>query len=158
MKIKSVRANNHKRAFEIGTRRGALPFPYAKLRIRPRKSDPVVEAFADDELGKEAFTYRLESGDEDTIHLDAVLEYNRDPAYLMEMAVYRLTVEVQRAVENSGLSKRELIRRLGTSPSQFYRLLDPTYRGKSVGQLLALLHLVGCDVDVVERSMPAPGR
>ena len=47
------------------------------------------------------------------------------------------------------LTKRELIRALGTSASQFYRLLDTSNHTKSVGQMLALLHLLGREVDVV---------
>jgi len=57
-------------------------------------------------------------------------------------------------MEGSGLSKREVIRRLGTSASQFYRLLNPTYYGKSVGQMLALLRVLGKEVDLVVREMP----
>lgn len=155
MKITKVEANNRKKAFEVRTRKGTYPLPYVKLRVQPSKSDRVVEVFPDAELGREAFTYRLESGQEDTIHLDEVLEYNQDPAYLMELLVHRLTVEARAAVEESGLSKRELIRRLGTSASQFYRLLDPAYQGKSLAQLLALLHLVGREVDVVARPTRA---
>jgi hypothetical protein len=49
-----------------------------------------------------------------------------------------------------------MIRRLGTSASQFYRLLDPTYYGKSVGQMLALLHILGKEVDFVIRSNGEP--
>ena len=97
----------------------------------------------------EGFTYRLADGAEDTIHVDAVLEYNQDPDYLNGLLLHRLTLEAQKAAESSDLSKRELIRGLGTSASQFYRLLDPTNSKKSVGQMLALLHLLGQDVDVV---------
>jgi len=154
VKINKVEANNRKRSFEVTTRRETYSFPYAKLRVQPSKSDRVREVFPDPELGREAFTYRLDSGEEDTIHLDAVLEYNRDPDYLNELLLHRLTIEAQRGVEESGLSKRELIRRLGTSASQFYRLLDPSYRGKSLGQLLALLQLVGREVDVVVTKRP----
>lgn len=111
-----------------------------------------MEVYADPEAGCEAFTYRLESGDEDTVHLDAVLEYHQDPALLNEMLLHRLTVEARRAVEASGLSKRELVRALGTSPSQLYRLLDPTYHGKSMGQMAALLRLLGKDVEVVVKD------
>lgn len=107
------------------------------------------EVFPDPEAGNEAFTYRLASGVGDTVHLDAVLEYNQDPRILNELLLYRLTGEALDAVPKSDLSKRELIRRLGTSPSQFYRLLDPTYYGKSVGQLVALFRLLGMRVDVV---------
>ena len=46
------------------------------------------------------------------------------------------------------MSKRELIRALGTSPAQLYRLLDPTNYSKSMGQMMALLHLLGRKVEV----------
>jgi hypothetical protein len=36
----------------------------------------------DDELGREAFTYTLESGREGTVHVEQVLDYHRDPGYL----------------------------------------------------------------------------
>jgi len=149
MKIKSVTANNRKKAFDIETTVGAYSFPYAFLTVQPDAGHAVEEAYPDGELGSEGFTYRLSDGREDTVHLDAVLEYNRDPAYLNELLLHRLTVEAQKALDASALTKRELIRALGTSASQFYRLLDPTNRGKSVGQMLALLHLLGRDVDVV---------
>ena len=152
MKILGVEANNRKKSFEVQTREGTYSFPFAKLEIRPSADDPIKEVFPDEELGMEGFTYRLRSGAEDTVHLDAVLEYNRDSGYLSELLLHELTVEALKALEESGLSKRELIRRLGTSPSQFYRLLDPTYYGKSAGQMLALLHLLGKEVDLVVRA------
>ena len=154
MKILSVRANNRKRVFELQSEGGDLAFPYAKLALlRERPHDRIKEVFVDDETGLEAFTFRLESGAEDSVHLDAVREYNRDPAILNEILLHNLTVEALAALESSGLSKRELIRALGTSPSQLYRLLDPTYYGKSVGQMAALLHLLGQEVDVVVRPL-----
>jgi hypothetical protein len=88
------------------------------------------------------------------VHVEQVLEYNQDPEYLKELLLYKLSVEAQKAVEDSGVSKRELARRLRTSPSQLYRLLDPTNSVKSVGQMLALLHLVGREVDVVVNPTP----
>jgi hypothetical protein len=109
----------------------------------------VIRVYPDEELGREGFTYELADGSGDTVHLDAVLEYNQDPDHLKELLLYRLTLEARQAIEGSELSRRELIRRLDTSPSQFYRLLDPTNATKSVGQMLALLHLLGREVDVV---------
>jgi hypothetical protein len=152
VKILGVEANNRKKSFEVQTREGTYSFPFAKLEIRPSADDPIKEVFPDEELGMEGFTYRLRSGAEDTVHVDAVLEYNRDSGYLSELLLHELTVEALKALEESGLSKRKLIRRLGTSPSQFYRLLDPTYYGKSAGQMLALLHLLGKEVDLVVRA------
>jgi hypothetical protein len=149
VKIKTVTANNRKKVFEVATARQTFSFPYALLRVQPEADNRIAAVYADDELGCEAFTYRLADGQEDTIHLDAVLEYNRDPSYLRDLLLHRLTVEAQRAVESSERSKRELIRTLGTSASQFYRLLDATNHTKSVGQMLALLHLLGREVEVV---------
>lgn len=105
-------------------------------------------------MGGEAFTYRLRSGAEDAIHLDAVREVALDPAYLQELFLHRLTVAALEGLEESGLGKRQVARLLGTSPSQLYRLLDTTNYNKSVGQMLALLYLVDREVrfEVRERS------
>jgi antitoxin HicB len=86
------------------------------------------------------------------VHLEAVLECHQDPALLNEMLLHRLTVEAKRAVEASGLSERELARPLGTSPTQLHRLLDPTYRGKSMDQMAVRLRVVGKDVELVVRD------
>ena len=156
MKIVDVMPNNRKRTFQVRTEEGAYEFPYAKLETEPTPEDPVVEVYADKEVGREAFTYRLKSGTEDTVHMDVVLEYNEDPTHLNDVLLHRLTVEALKAVEDSGLSKRELVRRLETSASQLYRLLDPTNSSKSVGQMLALLRLLGRDVDLVVRPRNGP--
>ena len=149
MKIRNVEANNRRKAFDVETKEGSYTFPYARLRVSPSKENRVAEVFADAELGNEAFSYTLENGEGDSVHLDEVLEYNEDPNYLRDLLLYKLTVEAQNRVADSSLSKREIVRRLGTSASQFYRLLDPTNYGKSVGQLVALLHILDYDVDVV---------
>ncbi len=102
----------------------------------------------DPELGREAFTFRLASGAEGSVHIDAVLEYNEDPSYMADLVLYGLTQAARTRFESSGLSTREVARSLGTSPTQLYRLLDPTNYAKSLRQLMALLYLLGCDVDV----------
>lgn len=148
MKIKKVEHNNRKKAFQISTHSKVYLFPYAKLDTRPSSKDMVREVYVDRELGREAFTYVLESGQEDTVHIDHVLEYNQDPTYLRNTLLYKLTLEAQKQVDKSRLSKREIIRRLGTSASQFYRLLDQTNYKKSFDQLLTLLAVLDCEVDL----------
>jgi predicted XRE-type DNA-binding protein len=61
-------------------------------------------------------------------------------------------------VEASPLSKREIIRRLGTSAAQLYRLMDQTNYRKSIDQLLRLLHILDCDVDLVVRQKPGSAK
>ena len=110
--------------------------------------------FVDPELGREGFTYRLASGAEGSVHVDAVLEYNEDPSFMAELALYRLTQEARERFETSGLSVREVARWLGTSPAQLYRLLDPTNYAKSMRQLVALLYVLGCEVNVRVTERP----
>lgn len=155
MKITAVVPNNRKRAFEVYTRGKNYVFPYAFVRPTPTRENRVVEVRVDEDMGREGFVYRLTSGDEGAVHIDHVLEYSRDPGYMTDLLLYKLTLCAQEAVEKSALSTRELIRRLGTSPAQFYRLLDQTNYRKSMRQLLALLHVLSYDVDVVLKSQKA---
>ena len=148
MKIQSVRCNNRKKAFQVKVSKGMLPFPYSKVEPRPSAKDPIITVRVDRELGREGFTYMLESGKEGTVHSEQVLEYNQDPHYLRDTLLYKLTIEAQKRVKASPLSKREIIRRLVTTATQFYRLLDQTNYNKSIDQLLSLLHVLDCEVDL----------
>ena len=155
MKIRSVRHNNRKKIFEVRTSAKALAFPYSKADPRPTPDDPVKRVFVDKELGREGFTYELKSGLTGTVHVEQVLEYNQDPNHLRDLLLYRLTLEAQKRIDQSPLSKREIVRRLGTSAAQLYRLLDQTNYRKSVDQLVSLLQVLECDVDLVVREKTA---
>jgi hypothetical protein len=152
MKIRAVKANNRRKAFELTTSKKRLVFPFARLEVQPKPDDAVVRVFVDKELGSEGFTYVLQSGQEGTVHIEEVLEYNQDPDYLRDLLLYRLTLEAQNRIASTPLARRELIRRLGTSPTQLYRLLDQTNYRKSVDQLLRLLQVLDCDVELVVRA------
>ena len=158
MKIRSVTHNNRKKAFEVKTSRRTFQLPYSKVAPQPSVADPITQLFVDKELGREGFTYVLESGKEGTVHVEQVLEYNQDPSYMRDALLYKLTLEAQKRIEASPLSKREIIRRLGTSATQLYRLLDQKNYRKSVDQLLSLLHVLDCDVDLLVRTKTAPGK
>jgi hypothetical protein len=149
MRIRSVRGDARRRSFAVQTADAEYVFPYAKLRVVPVPEDPLDDVFPDPELGQQAFTYRLRSGAEDTVHLDEVREFAQDPDYLQELLLHELTIEARKGLEESGLGKRQVSRLLGTSPTQLYRLLDPANQTKSVGQMLALLHLVDREVRLV---------
>lgn len=155
MKIRGVKANNRRKAFEVTAAGKRLVFPFARLEVQPTADDPVTKVFVDKDLGSEGFTYALQSGLEGTVHVEDVLEYNQDPDYLRDLLLYRLTLEAQQRVNATPLARREIIRRLGTSPAQLYRLLDQTNYRKSVDQLLRLLQVLDCDVELVVRAKSA---
>ena len=155
MRIRTVKVNNRRKAFEVWVAKKHWGFPFARLEVRPSADDPVTSVFVDQELGSEGFTYILRSGREGTVHIEDVLEYNQDPDYLRDLLLYRLTLEAQKRIAATPLARREIIRRLGTSPTQLYRLLDQTNYRKSVDQLLRLLQVLDCDVELVVRAKSA---
>jgi len=156
VKLRGVRVNNRKRHLELVTRSGrVLPVPFAKLAPRPTPADRVAQAWVDPELGNEGIAYRLVSGREGSVHVDHALDYNRDPAYAAEVLLHRLTVQAAQRVAASGLSRRELARRLGTSVPQLYRILDPTNTRKGFMQLVALLDVLDCEVRISVRRRRA---
>ena len=134
---------------------GAYRLPYAKVDPRPVPGDRVTEVTVDPELGREGFTFCLASGRQGSVHIDQVLDYCQDPSYLRDLLLYRLTLEARRRIHTSGLSRREIIRRLRTSPAQLYRLLDQANYRKSVNQVLSLLAVLDCDVELLVRAKSA---
>ena len=155
MKIRSVRANNRRKVFEVRVGATVLPYPYSKAEPVAVPEDRVVRVAVDEELAREAFVFDLRSGRCGTVHVEQVLEYNRDPSYMRDLLLYRLTLEAQARIASSPLAKREVVRRLSTSAAQLYRLLDQTNYAKSVDQMLKLLRVLDCEVDLVVRARTA---
>lgn len=159
MKIQQVATDNRRRRFEVGVRGEVFPFPYALVDPTPTVTNRVVEAGPDPELGNEAFTYVLESGEEGSVHIDAVREFNEDPEYLAQLTLYRLSVEARKLLDESGLSVRQVAASLKTSPTQVYRLLDPANNRKTIRQVVALFSVLGYELDVTarpRRDTPVP--
>jgi hypothetical protein len=162
VKIDSVKANNHRRVFEVTAGEHVFDYPYARNDALPTPGDPIVDLYIDAELGHEGFTYTLASGAEDSVMMDWVLDYNEDPAYMRDLLLHNLTVSAIEGVRREGVAKREIARRLGTSPTQLYRLLDTTNYQKSVDAMLDLLRVLDCEVDIAVRprrggSVPLSG-
>ena len=74
---------------------------------------------------------------------------------MRDLLLYKLTIEAQERTQTTQLSKRELARRLKTSLTQVYRLLDQTNYRKSVDQVLGLLRVLDCDVEFVVKTRGA---
>ena len=72
---------------------------------------------------------------------------------MAELMLYRLSQEAKERFEESGLSVRQVSQLLNTSPTQLYRLLDPELC-ESLRQLISLLYVLGCEVDVEIRDRP----
>ena len=104
MKIRGVRINNRRKAFEVRTSSRRMLLPFAKVAPKPTAADPAGQG-------------------------------PRTP--------------------NRSSSTTRIPIRLGTSATQFYRLLDQTNYRKSVDQLVSLLQILDCDVRLVVRPKTA---
>ena len=155
MKIRSVSVSRRRAVVDVKTTAQTYPYPFSRLDPAPTRNDDIVACVIDAELAREAFSYRLRSGRAGTVHVEQVLEANEDPRYMRDLLLYRLTIEAQERVETSPLSKRELARRLKTSLTQIYRILDQKNYRKSVDQVLRLLRVLDCDVDFVVKARSA---
>ena len=158
MKVQKVSINNRRKEFSVATRAGTVfTFPYAEADPVPSSKNRIEKVFVDRELGNEAITYVLNSGDEGSLHIEQILEYNEDPNYMADLLTYKLTLEALNGIENSGLSRRQIAKRLKTSVPQLYRLLDPANTSKSINQLVALLHVLNRKVDLVVNDVSRTG-
>ena len=145
-----VTINNRKKSFEIVTSKGQqYSFPFALLDNPPTLENKIIDYKIDKETGRESIEYTLEDGGCDSIHSDYFLDYNKDYEYIEKKIIYNLTIDCQKAVAESGLSKREIARKLKTSFAQLLRLLDQTNYNKSVNSLIALLTVLGKKVDIL---------
>jgi len=141
VKVLRVAADHRRKAFVVQLRGQEYPFPFAVCTPRPSPKDRVLDVWVDTEVGKQGFTYRLVSGAEGTVLADHVL--------------YELTVQAKQRLEDTGWNIRDLARRLHTSPTQLYRLLDTTNYRKSMRQILSLLCLMDCEVSLRVRVKKA---
>lgn len=155
MRVESVKANNHRRVFELVMAGKEYPFPFVKADPVPTPADPIISMRIDHEAAFEGFIYTLASGAEGFVHGEQALDYNQDPDYVRDTLLFKLTVEAVRQIDRSQLSKREIIRRLGTSPAQFYRLTDTTNYTKTIDSMLALLNVLDCEVELIVKDMTA---
>ena len=101
VKVLDIRANNRKKCFEIETSRRSYTFPYARLRLRPEPGIRIADVRPEAEMGNEGFTYHLEDGRTDTLHVDAVLDYNMDPEFIRDLHLYRMTLEALEALKGT---------------------------------------------------------
>lgn len=152
MKIRKVVLNNQKRCIEVDTPKGKFGLPFSKLQLVPTVYNRIAKIRIDPELGREGVTYVLESGKEDSVPLDAFLDYNQEPDYMRKTHLYKLTLKALESVKKSRLPKREIARRLRTSPAQLYRLLDTTNYKKTIDQMIRLLVCLGTEVRIQTKA------
>ena len=149
-KIEAVSVNRRKKAFEFHVGSDVLVYSFSRADPPPSTQDPVLSVEVYDIFGGE-IRYTLASGRMGVVHLEEVLHDNGDPDHHRRLLLNQLTMEARNRIWIGSRSKREIIRRLGTSASQPSRLLDPSNERKSLDRMVALLYVLDCELEIVVR-------
>jgi hypothetical protein len=64
------------------------------------------------------------------------------------MLLFKMTLEAQSRMKKLTVSKREIVRRMGTTPTQFYRLMDQTNTHKTIDQRVKFLADLDYSVEI----------
>jgi predicted XRE-type DNA-binding protein len=113
---------------------------------------PLLSVTPDKEVNGEALTYLLQNGSGDTILGEQILHYNRDPEIIRKQLLYDLSCQAQVLIKNRKLSKRSVARLLGIQPAQLYRILDQSFYGKTIDQMVRLFASLGEQVEINIKS------
>ena len=147
MKIKRVFAHEKKKCFIVQAGSRSYEVPFSTFEHGPSRRDPLISVSVDREIGGMGFTFHLRSGRTDTMLLEQVLEMHHDPEIARKRTLYDLTCLADEIVQNSTITKRAIARRLGCTPTHLYRLLDQTFYGKTIDQMIKLLSVLGVELE-----------
>ena len=152
MKISAAHGNARKKCFIVSIKGKEYEFPYAYLKHKPSAKNPLITVTPDREVNSEALTYQLKNGSSDTILADQILSFNRDPEVIRKQLLYNLSCQAQELIKNRKLSKRSVARLLGVQPAQLYRILDQSFYGKTIDQMIRLFVSLGEKVEIHVKS------
>lgn len=139
MKITNVSIDRRRKELVITAGRRAFRYPLALLPVK----EALMDAKADEEIGREGVECTFASGRVETVHLDDIRAQLGDSEHAKEVMLYELTVKAQELMKERGLPRRALCRLLATSPAQVYRLLDQKCYSKSIDKMVELLRVLG---------------
>ena len=147
-KVKFAKTNNRKKAIIIETAKTEMFLPYSKLLFQPDANNKIVKVFPDRDMNNEGITYYLEDGTIDSVHIDVFLHFNKDPEYMKEIALYELTIKLQKQREKLKIPISKLAHRLNTSKKQINSLLDQTNCKKTMDSMLDLACALGVELEI----------
>ena len=144
VKIKKAEFNNRKKVLTVHYMNGkTVDVHYAQLGIKKN----LETAWVDQDTKGHSLGLRFEDGNEDYMPYDQPLAIARDPEYLLQTHIERLTAIIKATIKERKISKRFLAEQLRTSDNQVQRLLNPDILNKNLEQLYKIATLVGLELE-----------
>jgi len=147
-------ADYRARAFIIHLGQRKVLYPFALLDPKPSVKDRYVRSYGDENLGQRAIWYVLQSGKQGFLTAEQVLTFYREPSDVKGDVLWALTKAAIEHIKNTALSRRQILKRMHTSSAQLDRILDASNVRKTVDGVLALLEVLGYEVEVTVRRKP----
>ena len=143
-KIKSAEFNNRRKTIVVTYTTGKpVEVHYAQLGIRQN----IESVWVDKETRGMSLGIKLENGQEDFMPYDQPLALAKDPEYLLQTQIERLTATIKQTIAEQKISKRYIAEQLKTSDNQVQRLLNPAILNKNLEQLYKIATLLGLELD-----------
>ncbi|MEK7396938.1 MAG: hypothetical protein AAB116_08385 [Candidatus Poribacteria bacterium] len=144
VKIRSGEFNNRKKVLTVYYMNGkAIEVHYSQLGIKKNLG----AVWVDKETRGHSLGLRFDDGKEDYMPYDQPLALTKDPEYLLQTHVERLTAVIKATIKERRISKRFLADQLGTSDNQIQRLLNPTILNKNLEQLYKVATIIGLEFE-----------
>lgn len=144
VKIRNGEFNNRKKVLTVHyVNDKTAEVHYAQLGIKKN----LEAVWVDKETKGHSLGLRFEDGTEDYMPYDQPLALSKDPEYLLQAHIERLTAVIKATIRERKISKRFLAERLGTSDNQIQRLLNPAILNKNLEQLYKVATIVGLEFE-----------
>jgi hypothetical protein len=145
LKFKSATFSNKKKQIEIVYTNGKhASIHFGSVGIKKL----IKEVKVDWETNGKSLKITFEDDSIDYLPYDQPLVIVRDPEYLLQIHIERITAKIKEAIAKKKISKRFIAERLGTSDNQVQRLLNPDILNKNFSQLYKIADLVGLEFEV----------
>jgi hypothetical protein len=150
LKFKSATFSNKKKQIDIVYTNGKqAAIHFGSVGIKKLIKDIKV----DWETSGKSLKIIFEDESIDYLPYDQPLVIVRDPEYLLQVHIERITAKIKEAIARKKISKRYIAERLKTSDNQIQRLLNPDILNKNLSQLYKIADLVGLEFEVVVKDV-----
>jgi DNA-binding Xre family transcriptional regulator len=150
LKFKSATFSNKKRQIELVYTNGKhASIHFGSVGIKKL----IKEVKVDWETNGKSLKITFEDDSIDYLPYDQPLVIVKDPEYLLQIHIERITAKIKEAIAKKKISKRYIAERLGTSDNQVQRLLNPDILNKNLSQLYKIADLVGLEFEVLVKDV-----
>lgn len=147
--FKSAAFSNKLKEIEVVYTTGKrATLPYASLNLKKK----IQRIWVDKETKGKSVGMEFEDGLVDYLPYDQPLAIVKDPEYILQNHIERITARIKDEIARKKISRRFLAQQLKTSENRIQRLLNPEILNKNLGQLYKMVSLLGLECEIQIRK------